>query len=510
MASHVENISDAGFYAFDDPRQALALATGAEIGLFGGGPPEFAPTCVRSCLTSPETGSVDGACEVVRRLAERTLPEDDQRARICDKGHAIGIHAGVASDVNVLVLHPTGRPVDGSDEILSLERTAAIARLWQHFERLSQESQGLALELIGSYEQLNVIFNITKELGAVRDVKQIEVLLLRCLAETLACDWACCISDEDEAQWWCIDDRISPSATVEWIHQALGETLETVRAQRRIIVPKKHDADPDPPAFTTIVGPLESVEDVSDVVVLGRRRGQPFKSGDMQMLDSVLSFGGQVVSNVRLMARLKTLSLEAVLALVSAIDKKDTCTSGHSERVGFISRLVGEAMGLPETDLQDLEWAGILHDVGKIGISDGILTKPGKLTEDEFDLIKQHPRMSFEVLEPLRSFGKVRQAVLHHHETPDGQGYPDGLRGDEIPLLARIVHVADTFDALTSDRAYRRGFPIGKALEIMRQDAGTKIDAEVLRALVLALENLRTREPHRYKEMLSHAEELTE
>jgi HD-GYP domain-containing protein (c-di-GMP phosphodiesterase class II) len=131
-----------------------------------------------------------------------------------------------------------------------------------------------------------------------------------------------------------------------------------------------------------------------------------------------------------------------------------------------------------------LEWAGLLHDIGKIGIVDAVLSKPGRLTADEFDHIKTHPAQSAQVLQPVDGLRANLPIVRHHHEHNDGSGYPDGLVGEEIPLLARIIQVADTWDAITSSRSYRKAIPFDKALGIMREEAGIITDASVAHVLI--------------------------
>ncbi|MBN1347641.1 MAG: HD-GYP domain-containing protein [Phycisphaerae bacterium] len=508
MASSACDLSQLDALACSDPARAFILASGMEVGQFGQIPPTFAPSCERACCNGGERGSAVGVCRLVEGLVTGQVPEAAQNPSRCDQGYLVGAFPGVNSSSSILLL----RAIEGPSDCTESEQAAAQMRfagkLWQHVEQLAQESQGLAMELINSYEQLNVIFDITKRGAEVQDVDQIKLFLLRKLAETLSCDWACTMSKGEVCDWWCGDGQSECEGTVGWLQKAHPEVLKEVSEEGRILVGSKSSGEGGGWSCSVMVGPLKGGDEIQDIVILGRRQSRgEFKSGDMRMLDSVLSHGGELVSNLRLMERLRTLSFEAVLTLVSAIDKKDSYTSGHSERVGVLCRLIGEQMGLSPTELQDLEWAGILHDVGKIGISDGILTKPRSLTDEEFDHVKQHPRMSYEVIEPLRSFGTVREAVLHHHETPDGKGYPDGLKGDEISVAARIIHTADTFDALTSDRSYRRGFSLRRALEIMRQDAGTKIDPDALVAFEKALELFREEHPRRYEEMFGHIKE---
>ena len=233
----------------------------------------------------------------------------------------------------------------------------------------------------------------------------------------------------------------------------------------------------------------------------GIRCRTEFASGDMLLFDSVLAYGGHVLRNLSLVERLKRTSFETVRALVSAIDKKDRYTCGHSERVGILARMTGREMGLAPEDIQELEWAGLLHDIGKIGIPESILNKPGKLTNDEYAVIKKHPQMSYDVLEPIEALAGVMRTVIEHHENFDGTGYPKGLRGEAISLSGRIMHVVDVFDALTSDRAYRGAYDIEKALAILRQDAGTKFDATVVDSFIRVLDQIEELRPAEFQEL---------
>ena len=176
------------------------------------------------------------------------------------------------------------------------------------------------------------------------------------------------------------------------------------------------------------------------------------------------------------------LLLNTIRTLVNAIDARDPYTRGHSERVAVFSRMLGEKLGLTERECEEIYVAGLLHDIGKIGVPDRVLSKPGKLTDDEFAMIKQHPAIGCQILCGIEEFSYVLPAVRHHHEAWDGSGYPDGLAGEEIPKVARILAVADSYDAMTSNRPYRDGMPIEKAEQILRSNAGIQWDAEVVDA----------------------------
>jgi putative nucleotidyltransferase with HDIG domain len=180
----------------------------------------------------------------------------------------------------------------------------------------------------------------------------------------------------------------------------------------------------------------------------------------------------------------------AIRALAVALDARDPYTAGHSERVSAIAVAVGRQMSLGASDLDVLRLGALLHDIGKIGISDNVLRKPDALTADEFEMIKEHPGLGARIMRSVPFLAPHLAIVELHHERPDGRGYPYGLTSEQTPLLARIVHVADAFDAMTSARAYRPARPAAEAVRELWRCAGTQFDAEVVQALVHALPSL--------------------
>ncbi|HWQ41297.1 MAG TPA: HD-GYP domain-containing protein [Desulfosporosinus sp.] len=172
--------------------------------------------------------------------------------------------------------------------------------------------------------------------------------------------------------------------------------------------------------------------------------------------------------------------LSTVEALVQALEAKDTYTSGHSERVGILAVAVAEEMEMSEDRIQSLKYAAVLHDVGKIGVSEIILKKEGKLQEFEWEAVRSHPVIGQTIIQGIKFLNNIGDVVRHHHERYDGNGYPDGIKGEEIPLESRIIAVADTYDAITSDRSYRKGRTHDEALEELKSVSGSQLDPKLV------------------------------
>lgn len=172
--------------------------------------------------------------------------------------------------------------------------------------------------------------------------------------------------------------------------------------------------------------------------------------------------------------------LNTVEALVQALEAKDTYTSGHSARVGKFAVAIAEGLEMSDDKIESLKYAAVLHDVGKIGVSEIILNKEGKLLDSEWEAIRSHPIMGQTIIKSIKFLFDIGQVVRHHHERYDGNGYPDRIKGEEIPLESRIIAVADTYDAITSDRSYRKGSTHNEAIIELRRVAGSQLDPEIV------------------------------
>ncbi len=169
-----------------------------------------------------------------------------------------------------------------------------------------------------------------------------------------------------------------------------------------------------------------------------------------------------------------------MLALNMMLDLKDLKTGLHATRLAEWAVRVAEQLGVGHEELRDIEFASLLHDIGKIGVPDAVLQKPGRLTDEEQATVRKHPEYGWAILRSVPGFERTSLLVLHHHERFDGKGYPAGLAGDEIPLGSRIVAIVDAFDAMISNRSYRRGLPLKEALERLQESAGTQFDPRIV------------------------------
>ena len=224
------------------------------------------------------------------------------------------------------------------------------------------------------------------------------------------------------------------------------------------------------------------------MVAINRIGKQDFDSTDVKLFNSVASTCAVFIENRRLFKDIKELFIGSLKALTSSIDAKDNYTHGHSERVAFISRWIAERLSereqLEEEQLHKVYLAGLLHDIGKIGIDEALLRKNGRLTDEEYMRIKMHPAIGAGILREIKQMRDIVPGVLCHHERIDGKGYPDGLSGDQFPLIGKIVGLADSFDAMTSKRTYRDAMSVEQALAEIKKGLGTQFDEKIGRIFI--------------------------
>ena len=221
------------------------------------------------------------------------------------------------------------------------------------------------------------------------------------------------------------------------------------------------------------------------IEVLNKVDGSDFSGQDLEVLVSVAATAAMAIENTKLHQTVLNAYKSMIKALVATIDAKDPHTRGHSQRVTEYALLGATALSLSREELEVLEYAAILHDMGKIGIDERILTNPGRLTSEEWGIIRRHPLTGANILKDIPFLERARRLVLHHHERYDGNGYPHGLKGEDIPIGARLLAVADAYEAMTSPRPYReRTLTHKEALEELERNIGTQFDPDVVESFV--------------------------
>lgn len=397
-----------------------------------------------------------------------------------------------------------------------------LARHFQHeldqrqkFMHLETENLEFAAQVTNDFEELAFLRHITNALEA-SDVSQdlcgLAKLIVPLLSDSIKAQCLVMISATDA------DEENSSSANVGAIRVWHGPRLISDEACRRLVqhfcsetveqaVVRNQLTDanlfPDfGPLFPDcanirelLLAPIAKDGETSGwLLALNRGAGfcysqsivraglshYEFGTGEASILVSAASVLATHDRIVGLFREKEQLLIDTVRALVSAVEAKDDYTSGHSERVALYGQQLARDCGLDETVCDRIYFSGLLHDVGKISIQDSILQKPSGLSDDEFQIIQTHPDRGWVILQELEQLKHVLPGVLYHHERVDGKGYPDGLVGAEIPIDGRILAVADTYDAMTSDRPYRKGMPQDKAEQILRGGAGTQWDSTIV------------------------------
>jgi putative nucleotidyltransferase with HDIG domain len=236
-----------------------------------------------------------------------------------------------------------------------------------------------------------------------------------------------------------------------------------------------------------ICAPVKVKEKVVGVLeAINKQGGEDFNREDLSLLISLADQVAIALDNARLYQELEEMFFETAESLATAIEKRDPYTGGHTKRVTSYSLAIAKYLPLSLAERKCLRIASVLHDIGKIGIEDQILRKPERLSPEEFNTIKHHSDMGAEIIEHIRQLREIIPGVKYHHEQLNGSGYPHGLKGKDIPMLARIVSVADTYDAMTTDRPYRKALEREVAVEELRKCAGTQFDKEVVEAFIQA------------------------
>jgi HD-GYP domain-containing protein (c-di-GMP phosphodiesterase class II) len=341
-------------------------------------------------------------------------------------------------------------------------------------------------ELAECYEELHLVYSLDKHnrMGAGQDTDTFRQMLQDTAAH-LNVDVVAFVRPAD-------DQCVYATQLSQEIHNLdlvlveMRDLFRFIQASRESLVMNAADDARRSYIFTdmpyrVLACPIRIGRNIDALVVLLNHMHKPeFSNSDLRMGEVLANQLSAMVNQVLLVSSGAKFTTQLAMAMVEAVEAKDPYTRGHSERVHHLSMEIGRALGLGAEELQDLHWGSLLHDVGKIGIPDAILCKPARLTKDEYTFIMVHPERSYEILRHIDQLKNAVPGARHHQEMWDGKGYPHGLAGDRIPLHARIMAVADTYDSITSSRAYRAGRPHEIAMAEIARVAGAQLDPSIV------------------------------
>jgi HD-GYP domain-containing protein (c-di-GMP phosphodiesterase class II) len=362
--------------------------------------------------------------------------------------------------------------------------------------RLKKELDNMALELSERYEELHLVYAIDRQVQQLDPGADLFQRLLQSWAEHMDADVAAFVKPGENL---CVH-ATNLSAPIHNLDLVLvemrGDLYRFAHSSRAPIVINEVDDPRRAYIFTDLPYKLLCCPVVHDrsvvaILVLANHLAKPDFSNSDRKLGELLANQLSGLSRMYgMLAETRKFNEQMADALIEAVEAKDPYTRGHSERVHHISMQIGAAMNLGARETEDLFWGSLLHDVGKIGIPDAVLCKPGRLTRDEYTFIMVHPERSYEILRHIERLKGAVPGARHHQEKFDGTGYPHALKGADIPLNARIIAVADTYDSITSSRAYRAGRSHEVAMVEIARVAGSQLDPAIVRVLeeVCALE----------------------
>jgi len=357
--------------------------------------------------------------------------------------------------------------------------------------RLYKDSVVRGMELSHKIETIQVMHEIDRSILSTLDPNEILETVVRTIPRVIACDRATIATVDKNRKGFVYKAGFGTSiipkeAFVPFRETTATEIIETGSPQ---YVPYLSEVKDLPSLERHLVKegfmshiriPLMVKGEAIGVLSIGAKRPAAFTPDDLSLLEKIASQIGIAMEKSRLLTDLDELFIGTVRALSSSIDAKSRWTAGHSERVTQYALKIAKEMGMDDMALGELELAGLLHDIGKIGTYEAILDKPGKLTEEELKLIQQHPSRGAEILSPIKQLQDIIPCVKYHHEFYNGTGYPEGLKGEAIPIYARILAVADSVDAMGADRPYRKGKPMEDIIAELKRCAGTQFDPNVV------------------------------
>jgi len=409
------------------------------------------------------------------------------------------------------------KPMSADEICARIEHTLENQRLKQKLSEqnlhLNSELNEGQRELDGAYRRLKrqllnqrALFDVSHQINSSIDVdEQINILLLTVMGQLVIEMAAIFVALDEEDPLTLHSTKGVSRSEIQSVHLeheiAMLEHFEQAARPMNLKNPSAPVAmGPDLRRLVemgfVMALPIPTGHRLGGVLLLGEKAGgRSLDDSDLMLLSSLLASTGIAMEKAALFRKLQESYIATIQSLMSAMEAKDTYTRGHTARVSRYAVAIAQAMGFSKEALEDVRLGATLHDIGKIGIHESILNKEGRLTSEELEIMKEHPALGDRILRNIPFLKRARKMVRHHHERWDGQGYPDGLKGEEISLGARIVTVADAFDAMTSKRTYSDGMGLEEAIWNLTSKVGTQFSEEVVTVFVQLLREGRVKLP---------------
>ncbi len=392
-------------------------------------------------------------------------------------------------------LVPLERLKEGTRHIARREFSSrVVVKSRDEFEEVAESFNSMASQLGRHFKTLTTVAEIDRAVLSVLDREKIVDTVLNRMREVFPCNGvSVTVLDShslDRAQTYLRDSQLEQTRLVETV-EIKPQDVQSFHDNPEALISGLGDVQPSyllPLAErgnkSFLVLPIFLKQELSGIIALGYLQPPALTRDDLNQARQLADQVAVAFSNVRLIEELDQLNWGTLRALARAIDAKSPWTAGHSERGTKLALKIGENLDLSKDEIDNLHRGGLLHDIGKIGIPAEILDKAAGLTEKEKEMMDRHPLLGARILEPIAAYAEAIPVVLQHHERYDGKGYPNGLAGEAISLKARIFALADTFEALTSDRPYRKALHLRRAAQYIKKRAGTEFDPKVVHAFL--------------------------
>jgi putative nucleotidyltransferase with HDIG domain len=357
------------------------------------------------------------------------------------------------------------------------ELIEALAQTVQSCLQWAGTQRSTVIELMEKYEELTLLYDVSERLECLPSFDEVANEMLKEAIARVKCKAGRLVLTEDDGGY---RERSFSNQLMPLTELAYRDSEDTAAiCLKKSITQVVNDPAPSTHrelALTQLHVPIVLKENPIGVLSLFRTHNSPFKSSEKKIAEMLARQAAGKLESSRLYAKLETLFMASIKMLVECIDARDSYTCGHSSRVSFYSIFLAREIGLPEDQVKLIEIGALLHDVGKIRIRDNILNKPGRLTDEERIIIKDHPEFGKRIVEHVKLLQDTVPCIYCHHEHYNGKGYPRGLGGEDIPIMGRIIAIADTFDAMTTTRPYRNALSQQEAYEELMRFRGIQFD----------------------------------